>query len=160
MFNFRNQLITQKRICYFSRSIIQSHDEFDLFLTKLEILLEHISRYNPFFIIFYCDFNAKSNTWLINDQLKIERSQLEFLTLLYGMKKLIVAPTHILENLSSCINLIFTNKKNLIKESGVNLTLHSNSHHQIMYSKLNLKIEYLPLYAREIQDYNFWSKYS
>lgn len=138
MFNFRNQLITQKRMLFLSFYNSVSWLIW-LILTKL----------------LYCDFNAKSKTWLINDQLKIERGQLEFLTLLYGIKKLIVEPTHILENLSSCINPIFTSKTNLIKESGVNLTLHSNCHHQIMYSKLNLKIEYPPPYARGIQDYNF-----
>ena len=32
------------------------------------------------------DFNAKSKTWFINDQSSSEGTQLESLTLLYGMK--------------------------------------------------------------------------
>ena len=38
-------------------------------------------------------------------------------------------------------------------DSGVHPTLHSEFHHQIIYSKLNLKIEYSPPYAREVCDY-------
>ena len=92
--------------------------------------------------------NVKSKTWLLNDQPKIER------TLLSGKKQLIVEPIDLLENLSSCTNRIFTNKTSLINKSGVNLRVHSNCHHQIIYSKLNLEIEYPPPYAREIQYYD------
>lgn len=38
-------------------------------------------------------------------------------------------------------------------DSGIHPTLHSEFHHQIIYSKLNLKIEYSPPYAREVCDY-------
>ena len=53
-------------------------------------------------------------------------------------------PTHILQNTSACINLIFTNQLNFMIDSGVHLSLHPNCHHQIVFSKLNLQIEYLP----------------
>ena len=87
------------------------------------------------------DFNAKSSNWLANDTTTAEGAQLKYLTSLYGMKKLITEPTHILENFSSCIDLIFSNQPNLIMDSGLHRTLHSNCHHQIIYSKRNLKIE-------------------
>ena len=70
------------------------------------------------------------------------------------MKQVITEPTHILENSSSCIDLIFFNQSNLITDSGVHPTLHSKCHHQIIYLKLNLKIEYPPPYTRKIWDYN------
>ena len=35
-------------------------------------------------------------------------------------------------------------------ESGVHSFLHPNCHHQITYTKFNLKIYYLPPYEREI----------
>ena len=54
-------------------------------------------------------FNAKSITWFINNHSLSEGTQLESLTLLCGVKKLIVEPTHVLENCSSCIDLILTN---------------------------------------------------
>ena len=62
------------------------------------------------------------------------------------MKQVTTEPTHILENSSSSIDLFFSNQPNLIMDSGVqDPTLHSKCHHQIIYSKVNLKIEYLHL---------------
>ena len=69
------------------------------------------------------------------------------------MKEVITEPTHILENSSSCVDLIFSNQPNLITDSGVHPTLHSK-YHQIIYSNPNLKIEYPPPYTRKICDYN------
>ena len=39
-------------------------------------------------------------------------------------------------------------------DSGAHLSLHEKCHHQIIYSKLNLKIECPPSYIRKIWDYN------
>ena len=38
-------------------------------------------------------------------------------------------------------------------DSGVHPALHSKCHHQIIYAKLNLKIEYPPPYTRKIWNY-------
>ena len=73
---------------------------------------------------------------------------------LYGLKQLITEPTHTLEHSPSCIHLTFTNQPNLIMDSGIHPTLNPKCHHQIIYSKLNLKIEYPPPYTCEIWDYN------
>ena len=70
------------------------------------------------------------------------------------MNQVITEPTHNLENSSSCIDLIFSNQLNFIMDSGVHPTLHSKCHHQIIYSKLNLKIEYPPSYTRKIWNYS------
>ena len=88
--------------------------------------------------VFLGDFNAKSKTWFINNQSSKEGTQLESLTSLYGLTQLIAEPTHVLENSSSCIDLIFTNQPNLIMDSGVHPSLHSKCHHQVIYTKLNL----------------------
>ena len=40
-------------------------------------------------------------------------------------------PTHLLENFSSCIDLIITSQPNLITESGVHPSLHPNFHQVI-----------------------------
>ena len=100
------------------------------------------------------DFNAKSSNWSSNNTTTAEGAQLDYLTSLYGMKQVITEPTHILENSSSCIDLIFSNQPNLIMDSGVHPTLHSKCHHQIIYAKLNLKIEYPPPYTRKIWNYS------
>ena len=59
----------------------------------------------------------------------------------------------ILENLSSCIDLVFTFQPNLIVDSGTHPTLHPNCHHQIIYAKFNLKIHYPPHYTCMVWHY-------
>ena len=54
---------------------------------------------------------------------------------------------------NSCIDLYFTNQQNLIADSGIHPSLHSNCHHQIIYGKFNLKIFYPPPYERHIWQY-------
>ena len=78
---------------------------------------------------------------------------LETLTSLYGMEQLIPAPTHILQHSSSCIDFNFVNHPNLVIDSGIHPSLHLNCNHQVIFCKLNLKIEYPPTYAREVWDY-------
>ena len=53
----------------------------------------------------------------------------------------------ILSQTSSCTDLIFTDQPNLIVDSGVHPSLHSNCHHKIAYCKLNLNIEYPPAWV-------------
>ena len=69
------------------------------------------------------------------------------------MKQIISNPRHILQHASSCIYLIFANHKNLVIDSVIHPSLHENCHHQIIFCKLNLKIEYPQPYAREFWDY-------
>ena len=58
----------------------------------------------------------------------------------YGLTQIINEPTHILEDESSCINLIFTSQPNMVLDSRVNSSLHPSSHHQIVFAKCNLKV--------------------
>ena len=136
------------------RSPGQTSNDFNSFSTNLEKLVVNISSSNPHFILTIGDFNAKSSNCSSNDTTTAEGAQLDHLTSLYGMKQVITELTHILENSSSCIDLIFFHQSNLITDAGVHPTLYSKCHHQIIYSKLNLKIEYPTHYTRKIWDYN------
>ena len=69
------------------------------------------------------------------------------------MKQLISDPAHIFQHSSSCTDLIFVNQPNLVIDSDIHPSLHLNCHDQIIFCKLNLKIEYPPIYAREVWDY-------
>ena len=69
------------------------------------------------------------------------------------MHQVIKEPTHILNSSLTCINLIFTTQPNLIIESRVHLSLHSNCHHQIIFAKFNLEVVSPPLYEQEIWHY-------
>ena len=70
------------------------------------------------------------------------------------MHQVINCPTHILPNSKSCIDLLFTNQPNLISESGVHSSLFDRCHHQIIYAKLNLKINFPKPYERLIWDFS------
>ena len=58
----------------------------------------------------------------------------------HGLNQLIQEPTQILNLSSSSIDLIFTQQQNLVIESGIHSSLHSNCHHQIVFVKFNLSI--------------------
>ena len=66
------------------------------------------------------------------------------MTSCYGLTIIINEPTHILEDASSCIGLIFTFQSNMVLHSGIHSSLHPNSHHKIVLAKLNLKVYYPP----------------
>ena len=65
------------------------------------------------------DFNAKSCDWSINYTTTAQGAQLDSITSLYGIKQLTLKPTHMFQQSSSCIDLIFTNKPNITIDSGV-----------------------------------------
>ena len=93
-------------------------------------------------MVVFGDFNAKSKSWYTNDSTNFEGSKIDFLTSSFGFHQIINKPTHILNNSSSCIDLIFTTQPNLVMESGVHSSLHANCHHQLPYVKFNLNIFY------------------
>ena len=76
------------------------------------------------------DFNAKSKTWWTHDITTNEGAQIESLTSMYGLHQLISDPTHILPNSCSCIDLVFTDRPNLVVDGGVHPLLHPNCYHQ------------------------------
>ena len=132
------------------RSPSQSADEFDNFLNKLNLTMESITQKNPFLTVVIGDFNAKSSKWWIDDKTTQEGLKIENLLSQFSLSQVINEPTHISPNFNSCIDLLFTNQKNLITDSGIHPSLHSNCHHQISYGNFNLKIFYPSPYERHI----------
>ena len=108
---------------------------------------------NPHFILVTGDFNVRSFSWWKNDLTTSEGNQVDAITSSYGLSQLICEPTHILPNWSLCIDLIFINQNNFLMDSVAHASLHPNCHHQIVYAKLNLKIEYPSLYERLVLSY-------
>ena len=88
------------------------------------------------------DFNIKSKNWYTNDKTTEGGSKIELVTSQYRHHQIINEPTHVLENFSCCINLIF----NLVVGSGVHLSSYPNYDHKIVYEL------YIP-YEREIWHY-------
>ena len=145
-----------RKCCRFSclyRSPSQTQDEFETFLKNFELSLDKIHENNPFMTIVQGDFNAKSNNWGKSDITSLEGSKIDTIANSYGLNQLIQEPTHILNSSSSCIDLIFTSQPNLVMETGIHSSLHSNCHHQIVFAKFNLSIFYPPPYERTVWYY-------
>ena len=134
------------------RSPSQTASEFANFLENFEKLLYQIQQFRSSFVVILGDFNAKSKSWWNKDITSNEGSQIDSLATTYGLQQLISDPTHILPNSSTCIDLIFTDQPNLVVDSGVHPSLHTNCHHQITFCKFNLIIEYPPAYQRLVWD--------
>ena len=86
------------------------------------------------------DFSARSSDWWPDDITSPEGTHINSLISMYGFDQIISDPTHALPASSSCIDLIFTYQPNLVVDSGVHPSLHTNCHHQIKYCNLNLMI--------------------
>ena len=141
------------KCCKFSflcRSPYQTQDEFETFLKDFKLTLDKIHENNSFMTVVLGDINAKSNNWCKADITSLEGSEIDTIASSYGLNQLIQEPTHILNSSSSCIDLIFTSQPNLVMESGIHSSLHSNCHHQIVFAKFNLSIFYPPPYERTV----------
>ena len=121
-------------------------------MINFEQLISGIITKNPLFVLITGDFNVRSSNWRKNDLFTSGGTQVYSLTTSYGLSQIISDPTHILPNSSSCIDLIFTNQPNLLTERGVYPFLHPKCHHQLVFAKLNLNVEYPPVYERLIWD--------
>ena len=144
------------KICSFAvlyRPPSQSTDEFESFSKNLELTLDRVMQNTPYMMVLLGDFNAKCTNWYKHDKTNFEGIAIENISSQSGLYHVINEPTHILENSSSCIDLIFTSEPNLITESGVRPSLHPNCHHQVIYPKFNLKVQYPPPYEREVWHY-------
>ena len=119
------------------RSPSQRKDEFDQFLLNSEQLISDRMSQNPHFTLVTGDFNVRSSSWWKNNLTTSEGSQVDAITSSYGLSQLICEPTHILPNLSSCIDLVYINQNNFIMDSGVHASSYPNCHHEIVYAKLN-----------------------
>ena len=96
---------------------------------NLKLNFDHMADKNPYLMVVLGDFNAKLNSWYRNDSTDIEGSKIDILTSTFGFHQIINEATHILNNSSSCIDLIFTSQRYLVTESGVHSSFHANCHH-------------------------------
>ena len=132
------------------RSPNQCHYDFESFINNFELNLDSVMTNNPFLTVILGDFNAKYSLWYNNDITTYEGSKTDGVTSQFGLQQIIKEPTHIIGDSSSCIDLIFKTQPNLVIESGVHSSLHSNCHHHITFAKFSLKIHYPPPYEREV----------
>ena len=97
------------------RSSSQSQEEFETFSDDFEMTLDILAQKNPFLMTATGD----SKNWHSQDKTSLEGKTIESITSQFGLYQLINEPTHLLENSSSYIDLIFTSQPNLVAESDV-----------------------------------------
>ena len=127
----------------FIDQLVKPADNFDSCL-DLKLNLDTMTDNNLFLVVGIGGFNAQSSRCCINGKSNYEKTKINCLATDYDFKQVINEPTHLHENSSSCIDLIFTSQPNLVMDAGIHLPLHANCHHQILYAKFNLKIHYPP----------------
>ena len=88
------------------------------FLDNLELNFELMAEK-----IYLRNFNVKSNFWYTNGNTNTEGSKIDILTSCFGSHQMINEVSHILNSSSSCIDLIFASKLNLVTESSVHSSL-------------------------------------
>ena len=92
------------------RSPSQSQDEFERCSGNLEKNLDDLLQ-NNLVVVLICDFNFKSNNWHCHDESSLDSDAVDNIKQ-YGLHQVIREPTHILDNTSSCVRLIFISKPN------------------------------------------------
>ena len=132
----------------------QSIVGFDEFLSNFENLLNFVKGIKPSFTIIMGNFNARSRSWWPDDITSPEGTDINSLKTMHGLHRLISDLTHLLPNLFSCIDLIFTDQPNLAVDCGVYPSLHPYCHHQIIYCKFNSMTEYPHPYECLVWKYN------
>ena len=86
---------------------------FKFFSNNFEVTLDIRAKKNPFPMITIGDFRAKSKNWYNQNKTSFKGKTIESITSQLGLYQLINEPTHLFENSSSCIDLIFTSQPNL-----------------------------------------------
>ena len=85
-------------------------------------------------LVVLSDLNVELSQWHDKDSSTSEGISVESIMLQFGLHQIINEPTHIVENSSLYIDLIFTSKPNLSVESETQPSVHPNCHHQIIYT--------------------------
>ena len=126
------------------RSPSQSHDEFDDFCTKFDLLLRNINinREFPLCSIVTEDFNARCSRYWQNDVTNLAGQEIDSLTLSAGYKQIIDKPIHVVNNSMSCIDLLFCTNQNTISNYGVDVPIFENIKSSLKQRSKMTKIYY------------------
>ena len=132
----------------------QSHDEFDDFCTKFDLLLSNINHEFTLCSIVTGDFNAPCSIGWQNNITNSIPQKIDSLTLSAGYKQMIDKPTHVVNNSMSCIDLLFWTNQNTISSNRVDVSIFEKFHHNIIFAKINILVPLPPVYVREVWDYS------
>ena len=97
--------------------------------------------------------NNPVSKWCPNDKDSKAWQDTDTFTTTSGYTQMTGQPTHIINDKSSYIDLLFTTNSKLLCDVGVEQTIYNKCHDNIIYRSLNLNIPLPPPYYREVWDY-------
>ena len=104
----------------------------------LPTYIPKIKNENPSASFFTGDFNGGSQFWWPDGDTTPEGREIENLLTSLGFSQLISEPMNFEPNRNpSCIDLVTTDRANLVLDSGTRTSLDFFCHHQIIYCKVN-----------------------
>jgi hypothetical protein len=133
-----------------------SNPELADYISKLRTTLDNIRKEKHSLIVLAGDFNARSRLFWEEEHAENSAGhKLSEFMLLNGLSELISEPTHLpRDNVSSCIDLIFTDNAFSFVDSGVITSPDPRLKHQIIHAKINFSVPCPPPYKRKIWEYN------
>ena len=130
-------------------STSQSHNEFDDFCSKVDLLLSNINHEFPLCSFVTGDFNARCSRWWQNDITDSAGQEIDSPTLSVQYKHIIDKPTHFINNSMLCIDLLVCTNQNTISKYGADVSIFDKCHHNITFGKVNICVPLPPVYICE-----------
>ena len=146
--------IARKKVIFILayRKFGQTAQEFNIFQEKIDEMIKKSKNELPHCIILTGDLNAHLSEWYGDD----DNFGLTFQRIFnkYGISQLIHEPTYLTNRSKTCIDILATDQPNLVLKSEVHPSLHTNCHHQVIYSKININCPPPPPHTRHIWHYS------
>ena len=121
------------------RSAYQSSEEFQLFIDKLQLILNYMNNDSPHSVIITGDLNGRSSQWWTEDIENIEGATLDAMIETNNMHQFI---DDLRRDGMSCIDLIVTDQPNIFVESGVHPSLDEHCQHQVVYGLIAHRLSF------------------
>ena len=123
------------------------------FMKKFNSCVENVIAENPFCSLFLGDFNCHNSSWLCTDTTDFQGEELYDILNDNALHQLVSEPTHIINNSKTCIDLVITNQRDIIRECSVKPSLDSRCHHLINHIELNTDNPEPPPFYRKVWHY-------
>ena len=120
---------------------------------NLHLALSNVGDTSPFCLIVIGDFNPRCKNWWAGDVSSNAGKELDFLTSTAGYAQLTYKPTHFFSYGSSCIDVIFCNKPQIVCECGIDHSLIQRFHHNFIFAKISADTSFSLSYSREVWEY-------
>ena len=115
------------------RSPNQNQEQFESIHENLIDMVSGINNQQPTCSILVGDFNAKLSKWCPSDKDSKAGQEIGTFTTASVYTQMIGQPTHIINEKSSCIDLLFTTYNKLLCNVGVEQTIYNKRNHNIIY---------------------------